>query len=91
MAEEEQEEVYVIEKIVDKKLTKEGKVKYFLKWKDYPESDNTWEMAEDLDCDDLIRAFEENWAVEQEAKKKAGEPTESLETGVSDEERKSYI
>lgn len=59
MADEEQEEVYSIEKIVAKKITKEGKVKYFLKWKDYPETDNTWEMAEDLDCDDLIQKFEE--------------------------------
>uniref|UniRef100_A0A8D8ZFF9 Heterochromatin protein 1 n=1 Tax=Cacopsylla melanoneura TaxID=428564 RepID=A0A8D8ZFF9_9HEMI len=65
---EEGEEVYVIEKIVDKRVTKEGKVKYFLKWKDYPETDNTWEWAGDLDCDDLVLAFEENWRKNEEAK-----------------------
>ena len=41
--EEEEEEVYVVEKILDKRVLEDGTVLYYLKWRNYPESDNTWE------------------------------------------------
>jgi len=52
-----EEEEYIVEKVVDKRI-KHGVVQYFLKWKNYPESENSWEPAENLQCAELIAVFE---------------------------------
>jgi len=66
-----EEEEYMVEKILDKRI-KGNKVQYYLKWKNYPEADNTWEPVDNLaDCKDLIRDFEEKLkkkAEEQQSK-----------------------
>lgn len=41
-------ESYAIEKILDSRRTDDGQLEYLIKWKDSPESDNSWQLVGDL-------------------------------------------
>ena len=55
-------EEYTVEKIVDKRAAKNGKIEYLLKWKGYGDKYNTWVAKEKMYCDHLIIEFEKNYA-----------------------------
>ncbi|KAK7386232.1 hypothetical protein VNO78_26298 [Psophocarpus tetragonolobus] len=54
------ENFYEVEAIRRKRVRK-GQVQYFIKWRDWPETANTWEPPENLESvRDVVEAFEEN-------------------------------
>lgn len=61
---------YEVESIVGSKVFK-GKTKYLIRWKNYDQSDDTWEFEDTLNCPELIRNFK---------KKKTGKPTKIKKT-----------
>ncbi|CAG0917779.1 unnamed protein product [Notodromas monacha] len=70
------DETFTVEKVVDRKV-ENGVVSYLVKWKDFGEEDNTWEEDENLQCRDLIDAY--NKGVEEAKTKKLPPPaSESL-------------
>lgn len=64
---ESEEDVYDVERIVDSRI-KNGKKQYLIKWVGYSESENTWEMEENLMCGELLEEYKKK---EMEAKKTA--------------------
>ncbi|XP_034105618.1 chromobox protein homolog 1-like [Drosophila nasuta] len=50
---------YAVERI-EKKRVINGITEYFLKWKGYPRSKNTWEPIDNLFCKDLVAEFEKS-------------------------------
>jgi hypothetical protein len=48
--------IYDVEEILDCQYIR-GKVKYLIKWLDYPQSENTWEPKSALDCPEKLEAF----------------------------------
>lgn len=60
---------------VDKRITN-GKVEYLLSWRGYGPEENTWEPKANLDCPDVIKAFEDSL---KEKKRSATGPSQGLE------------
>src|SRR5690606_34362405 len=55
---ETEEPEYEVEKILDSMLDDDGKIKYLVKWKNFPHDDNTWEPLRNLkNCQQLVAQF----------------------------------
>jgi len=81
-SDEEGEEVYVVESILDKRVRR-GEIEYLIKWKGYdnPE-DNTWEPKGNCHCPDLIEEFEAKLKLKERDRK---EKTDSSKPKKRDE------
>ena len=75
------EEIYSVESVIAKR-TFGGKVEYLLKWKGYDDADNTWEPMDNLDCEELIAAFERSLQESREDPVAASPKRESLQLKV---------
>jgi len=74
------EEEYIVEKILERRVTKSNKIEYLLKWKGSADTENTWEPRENLDCPDLIAEYE----MKREAElKKTVAPTSATRKGAT--------
>jgi hypothetical protein len=67
---DESSDEFEVEKILRKRVER-GRAMYLVKWKGYSNTENTWEPASNMNCPDLIKAFEEN------EQKKQQEPEEA--------------
>jgi len=47
---------YEVERILDKRR-RDGNTEYLIKWKNYDETDNTWEPTANLHCPDIMEQF----------------------------------
>ncbi|ODN00324.1 Chromobox protein 5 [Orchesella cincta] len=79
------EGVYVVERI-DGKQVVEGVTYYFIKWKGWDESANTWEPIEHLDgCSELLDAFSKREAEKRSHKRRAGSKNGRRDSDEEDE------
>lgn len=54
---------FIAEKIISRRK-RNRKLYYLIKWQGFDESKNSWELAEHLDCHEMMRVYEENRKIE---------------------------
>lgn len=56
---EDNNEEYMVEEILGKRISRCGRVQYLLKWLGYPDSENSWEDEDNLvNCPELVEQYE---------------------------------
>lgn len=77
------ENEYVVEKIIDKRVTKKGKVEYLLKWKGYSARYNTWEPEKNLEgCLRMKSEFDKQYEKNNQVANKENTETSYLQDDI---------
>src|SRR5258707_4105453 len=62
---------YEVDHVVnDRRHGKSRMLQYFVKWKGYPESDNTWEPAQNIHAPELLKKYHQRYPLEDKKEKK---------------------
>ena len=73
------EDLFIVEKILKKKRTEDGELRYLVKWDGYAEEENTWEPPESFSgCPQVLEDFERK--VERRGRK-SGNPSAATNSG----------
>ncbi|EGT34760.1 CBN-HPL-2 protein [Caenorhabditis brenneri] len=60
--EEEKGDVFVVEKVLSRRIGKAGREEFLIQWQGFPESDSSWEPRENLQCTEMLEQFEKESA-----------------------------
>ncbi|XP_066562572.1 M-phase phosphoprotein 8 isoform X2 [Amia ocellicauda] len=70
-SEQDEEDVFEVEQIIDERQDEEGRISYRVRWKGYTSEDDTWEPEAHLaDCKEVLHAFRRKQS-ESKAKKES--------------------
>ncbi|XP_053695319.1 cylicin-1 [Sabethes cyaneus] len=71
---DDEEEEYEVQDIVDHRKERGGKILYRIRWKNYGESDDTWEPEDTLSCPDIIKKYKAKMGKEETTPAKKAKP-----------------
>ena len=83
------ESVYAVEKLLQKRKKKNGKVEYLVKWRGWSSKDNTWEPEANILDQRLINEFENNQVnveVNKNSKSKKQSKDDRIESKLEEDE-----
>jgi hypothetical protein len=59
LSDDNSEDLYQVEKIVQKRIDEKGRIMYYIQWQGHPEEANTWEFEENVpNIDSAVKSFE---------------------------------
>src|SRR5216684_2242365 len=71
-------EEYEVEHLVNHRHHRRSRtLQYFVKWKGYPESDNTWELAQNIHAPDLLKKYHQRYPLQVKRGMKPGRKASS--------------
>ena len=76
---------FIVDKILDRRV-RNGKMEYLISWKGFGPEENTWEPKSNLDCPEILKAFEDKLKAKKDAskKRKPGSRSGGNDSGTDD-------